>query len=321
MKILVRAPNWLGDAVMCTPLLRRLAAQGHALDVLCRPSVAGVFQGAPGVDAVWVSPRGESPWATARELKKRRYERAVILPPSFGSALAPCLAGIPERVGWSSDFRRLLLTRAVPVDERFHYVRRYLALIGEEGAEVPSTDLYFPEAPAPGGWAGDLTGRLLAVAPGSRAPARRWDPERFAETINRLPPSWAGAVLLGAPEDAPVAARVESLCRRPVRNLCGKTTLPALAGVLKNCAALLTNESGLMHVGWAVDRPLVVVSGPSNVHATSPFGPHVRVIQHREIPCVPCVKNECLRAPDERNMCLKAVTVREVLDGLASVAF
>jgi heptosyltransferase-2 len=266
-----------------------------------------------------VSPRGESPRATARELKKRRYDRAYILPPSFGSALAPWLAGVPDRVGWNSDFRRLLLTRAVPVDERFHYVRRYLALIGAAGSDVASTDLYFPSAPAPDGWAGDLAGRLLAVAPGSRAPARRWDPERFADVINALPPVWGGAVLLGAPEDAPVAARVESLCRRPVWNLCGRTTLPALAGVLKNCAALLTNESGLMHVGWAAGLPLVVVSGPSNVHATSPFGPRVRVIQHREIPCVPCVKNECYRAADERNLCLKAVTVGEVLENVAGV--
>lgn len=317
MKIVVRAPNWLGDAVMSTPLIRRLVGEGHAVDVLCRPSVAGVYRGFPGLGGVLTTARGEWPGRPARELKKRAYDRAYILPPSFGAALAPWWAGIPERIGGDSDFRRPLLTRAVKIDERFHYLRRYLALVGAEGTDISSADLYFPSEPAPAGWAGPAAGgRVLAVAPGSRAPARRWFPERFAEVINGMPSSWSGAVILGAPEDRPVADRVAALCRRPVNNLCGGTSLPALAGILKNCAALLTNESGLMHVGWAVDLPLVVVSGPSNAHATSPFGPRVRVIQHREIPCVPCVKNECYRAPEEQNLCLKAVTVREVLDAL-----
>lgn len=317
MKIVVRAPNWLGDAVMSTPLIRRLIGAGHAVDVLCRSAVAGVYRGLPGLKNVLSTVRGEWPGRTARALKERNYDRAYILPPSFGSALAPWWAGIPERIGGNSDFRRPLLTRAVHIDERFHYVRRYLALVGAEGTEISSADLYFPSEPAPPGWAGPAAGdRVLAVAPGSRAPARRWFAERFAETINRLPSCWSGAVILGAPEDRPVADRVASLCRRPVHNLCGQTSLPALSGILKNCAALLTNESGLMHVGWAVGLPLVVVSGPSNIHATSPFGPQVRVLQHREIPCVPCVKNHCLRAADEQNLCLKAITVPEVLHAL-----
>lgn len=320
MKILVRAPNWLGDAVMSTPLIRRLVGEGHAVDVLCRPAVAGVYRDFPGMKNVLTTVRGEWPGRTARELKKRAYDRAYILPPSFGSALAPWAAGIPERIGGNSDFRRPLLTRAIPIDERYHYVRRYLALVGDEGADVSATDLYFPSEPAPAGWAGPAAGaRVLAVAPGSRASARRWFPERFAEAVNRLPSSWSGAVILGAPEDRPVADRVAALCQRPVHNLCGGTSLPALAGILKNCAALLTNESGLMHVGWAVGLPLVVVSGPSHVHATSPFGPRVRVLQHREIPCVPCVKNECFRDGDEQNLCLKAISAQEVLGALGEL--
>lgn len=323
MRILVRTPNWLGDAVMCTPFLNRLVAQnpGAEIDLLCRPSVSDVFRGLAGIRDILPLPRSAGLWSTACFLRERRYQRAYILPASFNAALPPWLAGIPERIGHPGDFRGPLLTRVVPLDERFHYIRRYLSLIGEPGRDIHRSDLYFPSAASTDAEGQALgTGRILAVAPGSRAEARRWFPERFAAVIDGLGEGWGGVVLVGAPEDRPQAERVAALTRRKVTNLCGRTTLPELAGVLDRCDALVTNESGLMHVGWARGLPLVVVAGPSEPQATSPFGPNIRVIQHREIPCVPCVRNNCDRAGIDFQACLKAITVNEVLSALNALA-
>lgn len=307
-RILVRAPNWLGDAVMSTPFLQRLVARhpGAEIDVLAKSSVLGVFTGLPGLRrSVALNTEAARPAALAKE----GYATAYVLPTSFSSAWQVFRAGIPRRIGYAGEFRSPLLTRALPLDERFHYVRRYLGLIGEEGREVRSADFHFPlkepAQPLP-------DGPLLAVAPGSRAPARRWFPERFAAVIDGAK-DWANVVLLGAPEDRPWAEAVAAKSKRPVLNLCGKTSLPELGGILKKCSALVTNESGLMHVAWAVGTPTVVIAGPSEPRCTSPFGAQVRVLQRRDIPCVPCVKNECYRLAADHLVCLKGISPREVL--------
>jgi heptosyltransferase-2 len=321
-RILVRAPNWLGDAVMATPFLKRLGARfpDAKIDVLSKPGLAEIFQGAPGVSEVISLRPDEGPGSLARRLRARSYETAYILPPSFSSAFSGWLAGIPKRIGYAADFRSPLLTEARPLDERFHYVRRYLGLLGDPGIDVQLEDFHVPRAPQKETDAflagqGDFgTGKVLAVAPGSRAPARRWFPDRFAEVINGLGSDWSAVLLLGAPEDRPFAEEVARLSRRGTINLCGQTTIPLAATLLERSTILLTNESGLMHVGWAMGTPLVVLAGPSNPRVTSPFGPQVRVLQTREVPCVPCVRNECYLRGGDHKLCLKKITPIEILE-------
>ena len=147
-RLLVRAPNWLGDAVMATPFLKRLAAKtpGAEIDVLAKPGLVELFSGAPGVHRVIPIDRADTPWTLGRKIRAQGYETLYILPPSFSSALSGWIGRVPNRIGYAADFRRPLLTEARPLDERFHYVRRYLGLLGETGAEVDSTDLYIPRA-------------------------------------------------------------------------------------------------------------------------------------------------------------------------------
>lgn len=323
-RVLVRAPNWLGDAVMCGPFLKELLARGRPVDVLARPGVAGLFEGFPGLSEVLVLRPDESLRSAARRLAGRGYVAAYALPPSFSAAALHFLARIPERVGHATDFRSFLLTRAVRPDERFHYTRRYLQLLGDPGREPGPGDFYVPtaDAAAVDAWIagrGIDARRTLILAPGSRARARRWDPERFAAVADRAGVEWSAVLLLGAAEDRPAADAVARAARRPLVNLSGETPVPLAAALLRRAAALVTNESGLMHLGWAVGTPTVVVAGPSDPQATSPFGPRVRVIQRREIPCVPCVRNECRRRGEETNLCLKAVTPEEVLEALAEI--
>lgn len=322
-KIVVRAPNWLGDAVMCTPFLRRLieSRPGDEVHVLCRPLVREIFLPLPGLRGALTFQKGERLRDMVRRLRSEKFTAGYVLPPSFSSALLFFLAGIPERLGYATDFRRLLLTRAFSLDERFHYVRRYLGLLGEAGRDAGPGDLFYPKPlTVLQGARLFLSSRgipfrapALAVAPGSQAPARRWFPERYAELINGFSEEdWPTIFLLGAPGDSPMAKQVEDLSRRKVVNLCGETNLVVLGDLLKECAALVTNESGLMHVGWAVGVPTVVLAGPSEPRLTSPFGSQVRVLQHREVPCVPCVRNDCYRPAMEYKECMKKIGVEEV---------
>lgn len=308
--ILVRAPNWLGDAIMSMPFLRRLketVPQG-AVDVLCKPSLRDLFRGFPGIRNVLVFNPAESLLSVAGRIRKGRYDSGYVLPPSFSSAFLFFLAGIPERIGYSTDFRGFLFTQALPLDERFHYVRRYLGLLNETGADLGRDDFYFPVENS----SALLPNSFLAVAPGSRAPARRWSSERFAELINGLSEKdWPEVVLLGSAEDADVAEEVASLCTRRTVNLCGKTSLAALGDLLRRCGALVTNESGMMHAAWAVGTPTVVIAGPSEPRSTSPFGSRVKILQHREVPCVPCIKNECYRFGKGYKECMDRVPVKE----------
>lgn len=322
-RVLVRAPNWLGDAVMCGPFLKRLIARGGPVDVLARPAVAGLFKGFPGVAEV-LALNNEPLRTAARRIAHRGYAAAYALPPSFSAAALLFLARIPERVGHASDFRSMLLTRAVASDERFHYTRRYLQLLGEAAVEPGPGDFFVPteddDALEP--WLRSRAidaRRLLILAPGSRAPARRWNPGSFAAVADRAGADWSAVLLLGAAEDRAAANVVVRSARRPLLNLCGETPLPRASALLRRAGGLVTNESGLMHLGWAVGTPTVVVAGPSDPQATSPFGPRIRVIQHREIPCVPCVRNVCRRRAEETNLCLKAVTPEEVLAALAEI--
>ncbi|MBL0350867.1 MAG: lipopolysaccharide heptosyltransferase II [Elusimicrobia bacterium] len=324
-RVLVRAPNWLGDAVMCGPFLKGLLARGRPVDVLARPAVAGLFEGFPGLSEVLILKPDETLRSAARRLAGRGYAAAYALPPSFSAAALHFLARIPERVGHATDFRSFLLTRAVRPDERFHYTRRYLQLLGDSAKEPGPGDFYVPTADdsTMDAWVGARgidARRLLILAPGSRAPARRWDPERFAAVADRAGSDWSAVLLLGAAEDRPVADAVAREAERPLVNLCGETPVPLAAALLRRAAALVTNESGMMHLGWAGGTPTVVVAGPSEPQATSPFGPRVRVIQHREIPCVPCVRNVCGRRGEETNLCLRAVGAEEVIAALAELS-
>jgi ADP-heptose:LPS heptosyltransferase len=118
-------------------------------------------------------------------------------------------------------------------------------------------------------------------------------------------------VVLGAPEDNSAAERVMAGLKGPAVNLCGKTTLPIMGSLLRTCAVLLTNESGLMHMAWAAGIPVVAAAGPSNPFLTSPFGSRIRILQRTEVPCVPCVKNECYRLGAGRMACMKAIGAEE----------
>jgi heptosyltransferase-2 len=338
--LVILAPNWLGDAVMALPAIAdvRRAAPGATITVAARPSVAPLFALVPEVDDTIVLERRASigdvrRWRTiGAEVANRHFDIALLLPNSIHSALVASRAGIPERWGYRSAFRGRLLTRAVARGSGMHQVAFYQQLVRALGFDngSPEPRVHVPDAAraegdrllADAGWDGNTP--LVALAPGAAyGGAKRWAPESFAELAAALAADGVACVMIGSAADASTAADVgrafSAFARREserasagqagIMNLVGRTTLSALAGVLTRCRALVTNDSGAMHLAAAAGVAVTAVFGPTDERATRPMGDAHTVIAH-PVWCRPCMLREC--PIDHR--CMRGVHVATVLD-------
>jgi lipopolysaccharide heptosyltransferase II len=317
-RIVVRAPNWLGDVVLSLPAVRDLRRNlpGVGVTMLARAPVAELYRAVPEVDEVVIS-RGVRADAAAL---RGRHDLGILLPNSFGSALALALARVPERWGWSTDGRGLLLTRAAPVPARLrgqnqlYYYRAMLAAMGLDVTPPPQTALSCP--PEWDARASELldhrdAGGWIGVSPGAHfGSAKRWLPERFAAVAQRLAAgSGAGVAVLGAASERALTAQVAAQVKAPVADLGGRTTLSELVGVLGRLRLLITNDSGAMHVAAALGTPVVAVIGPTDARETAPVGGAHRLVRE-PVHCSPCLLREC--PIDHR--CMRRVTVSRVVD-------
>jgi heptosyltransferase-2 len=339
-RIVVRAPNWLGDIVMAIPAIAAVrAAQPDAhLAVAAPAAFAGVCAAIPGVDAVVPLPGSglRALGAHVTALAAARADLAILLTNSFATALAAQRAGIVERWGYRRDLRGRLLTRAVPVRPRKgraplepagpHHSAYYLRLMASLGmppvAGAPVA-LTVPAAAAENaaallaerGVAADAV--MVGFAPGAAyGSAKRWPPERVAEAIARLAPSGVRSVLVGAGGDreigAAIQAAIDPAARGAIVDLVGVTDVATLMAVLARCAVVVANDSGAMHVASAVGRPVVAIFGPTDERATAPMGPHA-LVRH-EVWCRPCL----LRACPIDHRCLRGVTAGVVASEVAA---
>jgi len=316
-RILVRAPNWLGDAVMCLAALRALRAsfpQAH-IALQARRWVAGLYARERFVDRILPCPAATSGvrflrdrWRAAGDLRKERFDCAVLLPNSFESALLVRMAGIPRRIGYNRDGRGLLLTDPVPrpkpgeipKHERFYYLEllRRAGILKEPNPR-DGTDLdAAPEARLAGSRRfGDLGVRepVVGVSPGAAfGGAKRWLPESFAEAAAELAGSGTVAVF-GSKAEACIGEVVANWLRRrgvAVFNFAGQTTLEEFIDLAAACRVFLTNDSGAMHVAAALGVPTVAVFGATDEEATGPAGRAVRVVRE-PVECSPCLLREC----------------------------
>jgi heptosyltransferase-2 len=342
MKTLVRATNWVGDVVMSRPALRALKAadpQGR-LAVLARPWVTGLYRLAKEVDDVLVddaSSRHEGNAGRKRlaaEVRERGFDRAVILPTSFSTALVLARAGVPERIGYRGEGRGVLLTTAVRLDRApgMHQVWKHLRLAAAAGASLPGAPDVAWEAPkevreaARAQLAGKgVAGPFVAAHVASFAhAAKRWDLARFAEVFDGLAARHGcPVVLLGSAGEKTMNAEASSLVRKArVFDLSGETTLPEALGVLASARVFVGNDSGLAHLASAAGTPAVVVFGPTDPEATRPWdGPRadgnpVRLaLVRRRPPCAPCGFRVC---PID-HACMTAVTPAHVLQAVEEV--
>ena len=316
-QVLVRCTNWIGDAVMSLAALRelrRLQPQAR-LTLLAREWVAPIFEGQGVADRVVTLPNRSlgvrGVFRVGRRL--RGFDTAVLFQNAFEAALLALAARIPNRLGYNTDGRRLLLTRGVRPrikDLGRHQTFYYLDLLFRTGvspidylqdpsfrpdigltpspAQLEAADSLLSEAGA------DPGKPLVGLNPGAAfGSAKRWFPERYAEVADRLiEETGAEVVLLGSDSETPIAVRVRESMKRTPRFLVGRTSLSTLIGVLARCRLFLGNDSGPMHLSAALGVPLVAVFGSTDEVATGPFSPNAVVI-HKHVECSPCLLREC----------------------------
>jgi heptosyltransferase-2 len=332
VRSLVVAPQWIGDAVMTEPLLRRLQARGEQLSVGALPWVAPVYRAMPQVREVIVFPfaHGGLQWRARRQLASSlqgRFDCAYVLPNSLKSALLPFLAGIPRRVGYLGEARVGLLTHRLknpPKDRRPAMVEWYARLAGDDGLAVERPRLQLDAAGVDEllDSHGLRRGQYLVFAPGAEyGPAKRWPAVRFAELARAVD---SPVLLLGSPKEAqlcePIAGAAPSRCL----NLCGRTSLLQAMQLLSAARALVSNDSGLMHVAAAFGVPQVALFGSSSPRHTPPLNPKADVVWLKDdasyqpaLDCAPCFEREC---PLGHTRCLVDIEASRVLALLARQA-
>jgi lipopolysaccharide heptosyltransferase II len=312
-RILIRATNWLGDSVITMPAVRAIKngrPDAHVTVAVCE-KIAAVWRLVPEVDQVIVL-RSKSVFAVSRAIRQQpRFDVAIVFPKSLRSALEVWLARIPRRVGFRGHRRSWLLTQIVPAESRArpveHQVHEYLRFAKSLGASDPGVELHPPPWPVNG------TAIRVGLCPGAEyGPAKRWLPDRFAQAAAAVsasrPVEW---VLFGTKLDEAIGETIAAALNGNCTNLIGKTTLDELIEHLRGCSALLTNDTGTMHLATLLGVPVVAVFGSTEPRLTGPLGDEAMVIRHH-VECSPCFLREC--PIDFR--CMHAVRADEVADAL-----
>lgn len=294
--LLVRSPNWLGDAVMALPAVRNLKnlQTRESLTVAAPEKLAELWRACPFVDEVLVLTEPRKIRVTAHQLRAGKFKNAVLLPNSFRSAAEVFLAGIPRRAGYARPGRGLLLSQAVPPPSReplrLHQKFYYLDLAAALGAPRDETTpaLRKSEAAPSSG-----PGPLVALCPGAEyGPAKRWPVENFiAVGRHFMAAHRARIVILGAPGDATLAGEVAEQLPG-AENRAGKTSLGEFMAALADAQLVICNDSGAMHLSSVLNVPTVAIFGSTEPQLTGPIGTRTRVLRHH-VPCSPCFLRDC----------------------------
>ncbi len=307
--ILIVGPAWVGDMVMAQSLFRLLIEQHSdlAIDVLAPAWSLPLLARMPEVRTARELPWGHGALKLAgryrlgRSLRALGYTWSIVLPNSFKSALVPFWARIPRRTGYLGEGRWGLLNDVRRLDNsRTMTVQRFVALGLPSGAPFPETFPLPDLRVDPGSVARSLQtlglerpGRLLALCPGAEfGPAKRWPPKYFAEIARRKRAQGWAVWIFGSVRDAEAARGVCEGAGGGCVNLAGRTTLGEAIDLLSLASAVLSNDSGLMHVASALNRPLVAVYGSSDPGFTPPLNRDAR-IEYLGLPCSPCFKPIC----------------------------
>ncbi len=331
---LVIAPQWIGDAVMTEPLMRRLHARGERLTVGALPWVAPVYRAMPQVAEVVEFPfqHGGLQLRERRRLAHDlagRFNTAYVLPNSLKSALLPFLASIPRRIGYLGEARVGLLTHRLKNPKgKPPMVAFYSALAGEPGIEADRPRLSLAEVTAARAAAaqGLEVGGYYVFAPGAEfGPSKRWPSAHYAQLASQLD---APVLLLGSAKDGAVCEEITQAVAAAgapdrCRQLAGRTSLAEAFALIAGARAMVSNDSGLMHVAAAFGRPQVAVFGSSSPLHTPPLSDAATVIWLKDDPayqppldCAPCFEREC---PLGHQRCMTDLSPARALQALTGL--
>jgi heptosyltransferase II len=333
-KILIVGPAWIGDMMMAQALFKllRLRNPQVVIDVLasgwtrqllaCMPEVNDVIDMPLGHGSVALKTR----YRLGKSLAHKGYEQALLLPNSLKSALIPFFANIPLRTGWRGEMRYGLLNDVRVLDKAKYplMVQRYLALALPPGAavlsEFPYPQLQLEQTARPAlltKFQLQLNRPLLILCPGAEyGPAKRWPEQYFAAVAaEKIRAGWQ-VWLLGSAKDQPVAETIRQqltpAARQHSYNLAGVTQLGEAIALMACADAVLTNDSGLMHIAAALNKPLVVVYGSTSPEHTPPLSLQVKMVTN-QLECAPCFKREC---PLLHHKCLQELMPAQVMAAL-----
>ncbi len=319
MKILIRVPNWVGDAVLCIPALEAIRARRPEAEIalLGREWVSGLFQGQAWADRVIVfDHKGRHKGffgleRLAREVRKECFDTAVLFQNAFQAAWLAWRAGVAQRIGYARDGRSWLLTHALPVpgpgEARAHESYYYLELLRRAGwlerlPEVKRIRLTVStqakeraeEMLERAGVPGAPRVVRVAMAPGAAyGSAKCWPVERYAALADRLIAEFgADVILFGSVAEREVTGKIAAAMKRSAVQLAGETAIADLPALFASCDLFIGNDSGAMHVAAAVGLPVVAVFGPTDPEGTAPMTPQRTVVQQR-VECSPCFLRDC----------------------------
>lgn len=327
-KILIRGTNWIGDAVLTLPAVAAIRSSHPQarLSVLVKPWVADIYRLCPQVDEIilYEDAGRHAGWRgifrLAGELRKERFDMAILLQNAIEAAIIARLAAIPLRAGYNTDARGFLLTRAVrvtPALKKIHQADYYLKMVQALGCTLPEPKPFFRLTAADAELGAAELSRhglqdselLVGMAPGATyGPAKKWFPERFGALAKRLGEAYgATTILFGSASDRETTAAVQRSAGLPLVDLAGRTDLRTAVALIARCRLFISNDSGLMHVAGALHIPTIAIFGSTNPATTSPLGER-SVVLYRRAACSPCLKTTC--PADFR--CMDAITTDAV---------
>ena len=339
-RILIRATNWVGDAVMTLPALEAVKENfpSASITVLAKPWVEPIFSKHPAVDRILTFRKGEGAFTgpgemirAIRSIRKGRFDLAILFQNAFEAALLAYMGGVKYRIGYGTDGRGFLLTHKIMQSDevlKVHQSVYYLSILRAMGWDAKSRNPAIYVSQEDKGSADrilDIEGikerdLLVGLSPGAIfGGAKRWSPERFAEIGDRAVEEWGARVLIfGSGREKEICSHVcSSMVHQPL-NFCGRTSLNVAMGLISRCILFATNDSGLMHISAALGVPTVAIFGPTDFVATGPAGPKTMIVKH-ETECAPCLKPEC--PTDHRCMLrIKSEEVWEAMERLRKEA-
>lgn len=347
MKILVVAPNWIGDAIMAEPLYAELKRQHPTLtlEVLAPSWTHPLLKRMTSVDHAIVNPfthgqlQLKKRWQLARTLKRRQYDQAIVLPNSLKSALIPFFSGIEKRTGYKGEQRYLLLNDIYHLNQSplSRLVDRYLALANPlkrtmltaipaqahhddrrayPQLHVDSTQKMHTLAKFTLSTDNKIAGFCIGAEYG---PAKRWPTHHFARLADMLQKQGYQIWLFGSAKETTIADSIISLMTTDTQaclhNLCGKTSLDEAIDLMSAANVVISNDSGLMHVAAALNRPLVALYGSSSPFYTPPLSDLAEIVT-LDLPCSPCFKRKC---PLGHFNCMQQLTAERVIEAINRV--